>query len=168
MQRIDGFIVNKKTDQNKKKTTFAIYVCSKSRKKAVLTVVLYNKTGTIVIQGQAYLDWKECETELLLQIREGKRNTHDEIEVFAKLLDPSNETTVSTNGSEGCKSKGSIPVKASDDQSPSENNNTNLLIERLEQIECDNVVLKSAISELKDKDKERDNHMKTLRGMESA
>ena len=85
LNRQDGFSVTKKSPEGNK-TVFLIYDFIKTSKKPVLTISLFNKTGTVMIQGLAHQTWKETESETLCKIKEMKAEIDENLSSFTEKL----------------------------------------------------------------------------------
>ena len=82
LNRIDGFFVTVRDDEQTKRTACSIHNSKyKSQKKAVLTISVYKTTGTVMVQGQFRQIWTDNELkhihDILVSQKEHDYGIHD-------------------------------------------------------------------------------------------
>ena len=82
LNRIDGFFVTVRDDEQTKRTACSIHNSKyKSQKKAVLTISVYKTTGTVMVQGQFHQIWTDNELkhihDILASQKEHDYGIHD-------------------------------------------------------------------------------------------
>ncbi len=85
LQRVDGFLVELKSEDGTNKTVYSILDHRLNPKKPILTITIFSN-GTIMAQGNAFMKWKVTDLDNIIRIIELKESPDFEITSFIDSL----------------------------------------------------------------------------------